>query len=950
MRNRGPQRYPSMDQQDDMARRLRDALREVEECAFHMNRAIDANNLEDAIKFAQNMLRELRAGTLSPRPYYELWMKIFDYLRQLHAYFLDVNSKGVPMEELYRKVQASNFIIPRLYLMITTGSAFLISQEASSQEILTDLIEMTKGVQHPLRGLFLRNYLLKMTQDKLTDDFGVSTEFAVSFVLQNFGEMNRLWVRMQHQGNPKTRARREKERQDLKVLISFNLVRLSEFDGMTLELYQSRVLGQILDLVTNCKDKIAQQYLVDVLVQVFPARYQLATLETLFGSFEHLEPDVDLKSVLESLMDRIKYFGEEDEEDQAVSTDEPSSAAAQNEPTPSPSGAPVAAEDDVQDEASAAAKEEEGDEVDVNGDGEGAKTLDGADADVDADADAAAKDTAGASTGEASTESRSQTVASAPLSPSQESEKAPRVSSRAYELINGVVAKTIAGRTDMNPENVLELHVSMLDFVVACYPGELNYISSVLGFCAEYLEKQADAVAGQNLDPLVMQLLRVPLKQKELSSLDILELVHYPNLMARLEKPESKMKVAHWFLQHVLADPDLRLSKPQEVNSLLAFIAPLVSNPGSDTSGGGEHTAMSAAFEAQQQSVARFLHRLDADDPATFFELLGTARKQLSKGGVNRIRFTLLPLSSRYIALAERIVAARANTGENGDHKGNLINQNENGEDDDDDDDDDLLGLGSSKQGKGDAVSLRKVFQILHEIASVLGAVVELQQMALRVFLQAALCADRAGEQEIAYELMVQAFTLYEDVADSKEQVRTLPILIGTVMETRGFDKDNYETLCTKLTQYAARLLRKPDQCHMVLACSHLFWHLEPKRPLREGEDGPPAGQDTKRAHECLQRALRIADSCMTPSTHVALFVHILNRFLYFFDAGMEKVTAEKVSNLIALVKQNLDEIDTESEERSAAETHFANTIAHARALKEKQPEKYSALDLSSLP
>jgi hypothetical protein len=38
---------------------------------------------------------------------------------------------------------------------------------------------------------------------------------AIEFVLQNFAEMNKLWVRMQHQGANRDRAKREAERQNL---------------------------------------------------------------------------------------------------------------------------------------------------------------------------------------------------------------------------------------------------------------------------------------------------------------------------------------------------------------------------------------------------------------------------------------------------------------------------------------------------------------------------------------------------------------------------------------------------------------------------------------------------------------------------------------------------------------------------------------------------------------
>lgn len=93
---------------------------------------------------------------------------------------------------------------------------------------------MCKGVQHPLRGLFLRNYLLTSTkefipdkppptlplqQNKFNNRNSISDDFieeednrleeressngdvrdSIDFIMINFAEMNKLWVRMQHQ-------------------------------------------------------------------------------------------------------------------------------------------------------------------------------------------------------------------------------------------------------------------------------------------------------------------------------------------------------------------------------------------------------------------------------------------------------------------------------------------------------------------------------------------------------------------------------------------------------------------------------------------------------------------------------------------------------------------------------------------------------------------------------
>ena len=55
------------------------------------------------------------------------------------------------------------------YLLVTVGMVYIKSGIGSKKDILKDLVEMCRGVQHPLRGLFLRNYLLQCTRNMLPD-------------------------------------------------------------------------------------------------------------------------------------------------------------------------------------------------------------------------------------------------------------------------------------------------------------------------------------------------------------------------------------------------------------------------------------------------------------------------------------------------------------------------------------------------------------------------------------------------------------------------------------------------------------------------------------------------------------------------------------------------------------------------------------------------------------
>lgn len=175
---------------------------------------------------------------------------------------------------------------------------------------------MCRGVQHPLRGLFLRNYLLQCTRNVLPDVVEASDDQegtvydSIDFILMNFAEMNKLWVRMQHQGHSSERTRREKEREELKILVGTNLVRLSQLESATLDTYQRLILPGILEQVVSCRDAIAQEYLMECIIQVIPDEFHLLTLDPFLKSCAQLESGVNVKNIIISLIDRLAAYNQ----------------------------------------------------------------------------------------------------------------------------------------------------------------------------------------------------------------------------------------------------------------------------------------------------------------------------------------------------------------------------------------------------------------------------------------------------------------------------------------------------------------------------------------------------------------------------------------------------------------------------------------------------------------
>ncbi|XP_052759269.1 vacuolar protein sorting-associated protein 35 [Galleria mellonella] len=304
---------------EEQEKLLDEALNLVKAQAFQMKRCLDKSKLMDALKHASTMLGELRTSLLSPKSYYELYMAITDELRHLELYLLEEFQKGRKVADLYELVQYAGNIVPRLYLLITVGLVYIKTSTSLRRDLLKDLVEMCRGVQHPLRGLFLRNYLLQCTRNILPDISETQNESegtvrdAIDFVLMNFAEMNKLWVRMQHQGHSRDKERRERERSELRILVGTNLVRLSQLEAVTVDDYRRLVLPGILEQVVSCRDAIAQEYLMECIIQVFPDEFHLANLQPFLKSCAELQPGVNIKNIIIALIERLAAYSQRNE-------------------------------------------------------------------------------------------------------------------------------------------------------------------------------------------------------------------------------------------------------------------------------------------------------------------------------------------------------------------------------------------------------------------------------------------------------------------------------------------------------------------------------------------------------------------------------------------------------------------------------------------------------------
>ena len=91
---------------------------------------------------------------------------VCDLLIGVETYICQKLAAGVDGEELYEEVQYTPSFVPRLYLMILVGSCCIRMKKIPAKKIIYDTLEMCKGIQHPMRGLFLRNFFIREMKDK----------------------------------------------------------------------------------------------------------------------------------------------------------------------------------------------------------------------------------------------------------------------------------------------------------------------------------------------------------------------------------------------------------------------------------------------------------------------------------------------------------------------------------------------------------------------------------------------------------------------------------------------------------------------------------------------------------------------------------------------------------------------------------------------------------------
>lgn len=281
---------------------------QIEVHAALIHNAFNLNQLIIVIENASKLIEILCTSKLTPKNYYTIYHTVSASLLQFNTMLQDESRfPNRVIAELYESVQYLSGCMQRLYLMITIAPELSRRKIVKIVDVLDDLSDMTRAAQDPIRALFLRHYLLSIFKQYLPDSTESDTEKSLTFLLNNFAQMNRMWVRIEDiMGSD---ARKE-QRKEFSVLIGTNIQRISSLNGITVESYTQLILPFIAKHVEICEDAIAQDFILRSIIHAFPEEFHIATIDQLFTVIGKVEQGVKILEIVNQLLERfLLLFG-----------------------------------------------------------------------------------------------------------------------------------------------------------------------------------------------------------------------------------------------------------------------------------------------------------------------------------------------------------------------------------------------------------------------------------------------------------------------------------------------------------------------------------------------------------------------------------------------------------------------------------------------------------------
>ena len=266
---------------NDQEKNLIEISKIVEYQSEQIKKSLKENIFSKCLLDTARLLSLLKMSVLTPSNYYLLFNDISDIIQETIEYYIrDKTSKGIKIKYIYDSVQQSQFLIPRLYLMVITGTIYLELCPLYYREIIFDLKSMVKCVQNPLRAFWLRYFLYKNIKDKLPVKNGeyIDNEkyfadyfkISINFLMENLEYMNHYILRIRKEFFIDSQILDKKERENMIISEQEVIEEISNIKGLTKNFFENKILPKFIDIILDSEnDYLIQQVLLETIIKQF---------------------------------------------------------------------------------------------------------------------------------------------------------------------------------------------------------------------------------------------------------------------------------------------------------------------------------------------------------------------------------------------------------------------------------------------------------------------------------------------------------------------------------------------------------------------------------------------------------------------------------------------------------------------------------------------------------
>ena len=487
------------------------------------------------------------------------------------------------------------------------------------------------------------------------------------------------------------------------------------------------------------------------------------------------------------------------------------------------------------------------------------------------------------------------------------------------EYFDRLQKETFMLGSEMDIGKLLDLNTAFLKFSIKCTENDvLTSINHVLSSTLQCL-KQYNRLLNSDGIKKLHKLLEVPLT----SDHSLFEMTDFDGLISFLDYTMRKNLSLNIIQSLSRPDSKEKLDSLEKIQKLIRLIQPLLTDS-QDAVEEDNYT-----FENNQSEVCKMIYIVKTEDPEITFQIYEELKNIFVNGGERRKKVTLPALANCIVLFCHRLSIAYDNKNDlvsEEKKKNNYVKESI-----------ETYDISKIENDEGFNKLMMEIYKLLNEIITLIRE--NWPETALKLYLVSAsqvnsIQSSKNNFEEACASFLNAALDIYhEGKYDINHKYFLLEEICGYLLNFSILSKENLENIIKPLYDSGNKMTKRGDQFNSMINIGQIYYTV-----LKDGN----------KVLDCINKARKYANFAMTNPQNLVLFVDLLNKYLYFVDAGDEIVTikADQIDEIIELIKNHIqtikNEVTADSSFLPPIEKYFNNTIEFIQ--KRKGEENHKAI------